>query len=204
MPVIVSKHQKEQTEIQLKKAYSTFSQALLMSQFNNGNCSEWVATEPSSTYEDNLKYFESYWQPYLNVTKICKSMSECGYNIRGYGVISNKNNKNYYGQSLNVPGFIYGGGFYAYIRPYNMTSTDDKKQKLQLLSIDLNGSKQPNIIGRDVFLFVIDVTNCRIKGFGNKKNCTTANIQKGGVEYSRACGGKILSDGWEIKDDYPW
>ena len=32
---------------------------------------------------------------------------------------------------------------------------------------------------------------------------TAANI-KNSAEYSRSCGGKIMADGWEILDDYPW
>lgn len=203
MPAVITNYQKKQTSAQLKKAYSTFAQALVQAQYEFGDASSWTVTEPSSSYEDNLAYFETYWKPYIKTIKVCKTMNECGYDITGYASLSNKNNYVYYGQFANVPGFIYGDGTYAYLRPYNLNSTEDNRQRLQLLSIDLNGPKKPNVIGKDVFQFIINTNNGVISGFGSKNLCTAANI-KNSAEYSRSCGGKIMADGWEILDDYPW
>lgn len=203
MPAIIISYQKKQTSAQLKKAYSTFAQVLVQAQYEFGDASSWVLTEPSSSYQDNLKYFEKYWKPYLKIIKVCTTMNECGYDITGYASVANKNHHVYYGQADNVPGFIYGDGTYAYIRPYHYSSTVDNPLKLQLLSIDLNGSKKPNTIGKDVFQFVIDMSRGVISGFGDKNNCTVNKLNND-IEHSRACGGKIMSDGWEILDDYPW
>ena len=203
MPTLIANYQKKQTSAQLKKAYSTFAQILLQSQYENENSSNWVTTEPSSSYDENLAYFNTYWAPYLKVIKICKTMAECGYNIDGYASVADRKNYVYYGQYDNVPGFIYGDGTYAYIRPYNAQSTEDNRYKLQLISIDLNGAKRPNTIGKDVFQFEINTSKGTIKGFGVADTCTKEKINNN-KENARACGGKILSDGWEIKDDYPW
>ena len=203
MPSLIANYQKKQTSAQLKKAYSTFAQVLLQSQYENEDSSNWVTSEPSSSYDENLRYFQTYWQPYLKVIKICKTMAECGYDITGYASVANRNNYTYYGQFSNVPGFIYGDGTYAYIRPYNVNSTEDNKQKLQLLSIDLNGAKRPNVIGKDVFQFVINTTNGTIGGFGSADSCTKEKLGNN-TESARACGGKIMHDGWEIADDYTW
>ena len=200
MPSLIANYQKKQTSAQLKKAYSPFAQALVSSQYENGNSSEWETTEPSSTYDDNLKYFETYWKPYLRIVKMCKTMAECGYDITGYAALADRNTFNRYGQVINVPGFIYGDGTYAYIRPYPL---NDSRETLQLLSIDLNGPKKPNIIGIDVFQFEINTSKGVITGFGAKENCTINKVFEN-TERSRACGGKILSDGWEILSDYPW
>ena len=154
MPAVITNYQKKQTSAQLKKAYEF------------GDASSWTVTEPSSSYEDNLAYFETYWKPYIKIIKVCKTMNECGYDITGYASLSNKNNYVYYGQFANVPGFIYGDGTYAYLRPYNINSTEDNRQRLQLLSIDLNGPKKPNVIGKDVFQFIINTNNGVISGFG--------------------------------------
>ena len=204
MPSLIANYQKKQTSAQLKKAYSTFAQALVSSQYDNGNSSEWETTEPSSTYDDNLKYFETYWKPYLRIVKMCKTMAECGYDITGYATLANRNTFNYYGQASNVPGFIYGDGTYAYLRPYNSNSTPDNPLLFQMLSIDLNGPKKPNIIGRDVFQFELNISKGVIRGFGSPSSCTRENVGNNIQENPRACGGKILSDGWEILDDYPW
>lgn len=203
MPAVITNYQKKQTSAQLKKAYSTFAQALVQAQYEFGDASSWTVTEPSSSYEDNLAYFETYWKPYIKTIKVCKTMNECGYDITAYASVSDKNNYKYYGQFYNVPGFIYGDGTYAYIRPYHLNSTSDNPQKLQLLSIDLNGAKRPNVIGKDVFQFVVNTTKGIIAGFGKKDDCTVDKIKQD-TENARACGGKIMSDGWEILDDYPW
>ena len=205
MPALIANYQKKQTAVQLKKAYSTFAQALVLSQYENGDSSEWDLTEQGSSYDDNLKYFNTYWKPYLRVIKVCKTMKECGYDITGYAALGSTT-YGYYGQFNNCPGFIYGDGTYAYIRPYSLAP--DYLPNLQLLSIDINGAKRPNVIGRDVFQFQIDTERGIISGYTNKNLCvkekfnnTAADIA---TEYSRACGGKIMADGWEIKDDYPW
>ena len=198
MPSLIANYQKKQTVSQLKKAYSTFAQALVLSQYENGNSSEWNVTELGSSYDDNLAYFEKYWKPYLKVIKVCKTMKECGYDITGYATLSTTS-YSMYGQFDNVPGFIYGDGTYAYIRPYPLHP--EYVPTLQLLSIDINGAKRPNILGRDVFQFQVDTQRGVITGYYTKDRCTKEKISQ---ENSRACGGKIMADGWEIRDDYPW
>ena len=204
MPSLIQNYQKKQTVSQLQKAYSTFSQALVQSQQENGQSSEWSVTVAGSSYEDNLAYFNTYWKPYLKVIKVCKTMKECGYNITGFASLTDRHNYTYYGLFNNVPGFIYGDGTYASIRPYGFNNV-----ALQLLVIDINGSKMPNIIGRDVFHFQIDTTRGVISGYSstkeNLKLCTKEEIGNGGgAERSRLCAGKIMADGWQILDDYPW
>lgn len=199
MPNLIANYQKKQTAAQLKKAYSTFAQALVLSQYENGDSSEWKLTDSSSSYDENLEYFNNYWKPYLKVIKVCKTMKECGYDINNYATLADKSHFSVYGQPNNMPGFIYGDGTYAYIRPFSYQPI--YVPNLQLLSIDINGAKRPNVIGRDVFQFQIDMSKGVITGYYSKNSCTKNNITS---ENSRACGGKILADGWEILDDYPW
>ena len=74
-----------------------------------------------------------------------------------------------------------------------------------MLSIDINGPKLPNVIGRDVFQFEIDISRGVISGYTHTSVdlCTKEKINNK-TENARACGGKIMHDGWEILDDYPW
>lgn len=203
LPALITNYQKKQFSAQLKKAYSTFSQALMLSQEFNGPSNTWWTLEPSSTYEENLKYFELYWKPYLKIIQMCEKMSDCGYKINNYASVSDLKNYRYYGQRDNVPAFIYGDGTYAFIRPYNLNSTVDNPQKLQLLQIDLNGPKNPNILGIDVFQFEINISKGIITGYSNPDRCTVSEI-KNSTENARACGAKVMSDGWEFAADYPW
>lgn len=195
LPSVITNYQKKQTVEQLKKAYSTFSQALVSSQQENGSSSEWDTTLLNSSYEDNLSYFEKYWKPYLKIIKVCKTMSECGYKINNFYFIDNSGTG--YGQYNNVPGFIYGDGTYAYIRPYSLSP--NLLPELQMLCIDLNGVKEPNVIGKDVFFLRIDIKKGVFGTMDGVSSCTKQNFSEG-----RSCAGKIIQDGWQIKDDYPW
>lgn len=195
LPSVITNYQKKQTVEQLKKAYSTFSQALVSSQQENGSSSEWDTTLLNSSYEDNLSYFEKYWKPYLKIIKVCKTMSECGYKINGFHYIDGSGIV--YGQYDNVPGFIYGDGAYAYIRPYSTSL--NLLPELQMLCIDLNGAKGPNAIGKDVFFLRIDIKKGVFRTMDGVSSCTKQHFAGG-----RSCAGKIIQDGWQIKDDYPW
>lgn len=84
--------------------------------------------------------------------------------------------------------------------------------------VDINGVKEPNTFGRDIFILtlvgdafkdnyqIIPHAGLYMFGHGltreeikstNRQACTQT---KSGT----TCGELILMDGWEIKNDYPW
>ena len=78
MPNLIAKYQKQETVTRLKKAYSALSQALRMSEVDNGPYAYWEVPQYSRTL--NLtEYYEKYWYPYFKVLKACKTGQECGY-----------------------------------------------------------------------------------------------------------------------------
>lgn len=196
LPTLIANYQKKVAVEKLKKVYTTFSQAMVQSQAENGNPAEWTVTTQNSSYEENLKYFEYYWKPYLKVIKVCKTMNECGY-TKNYFLTLKNTPLDYAAQRNNVPGFIYGDGTYAYIRPYSLNTTT--LPELQMLCVDLNGPKGPNIIGKDIFYFKINISKSTLGNMDPVSYCTKAHFYEG-----RSCAGKIMQDGWTIKSDYPW
>ncbi len=72
--------------------------------------------------------------------------------------------------------------------------------------VDINGSNRaPNILGRDLFFFTFDTKSETIKPLGwelgnPKCNQVTSDYNLRGS----LCAAQIISDGWEIKKDYPW
>jgi hypothetical protein len=68
--------------------------------------------------------------------------------------------------------------------------------------IDLNGSKPPNVYGKDFFIFTR--TNTGILPYGYDKTEAQINNSCGKTGDGSYCAAKIMQDGWEIKDDYPW
>ena len=78
-----------------------------------------------------------------------------------------------------------------------------------LLFTDINGTKGPNRLGRDVFVFNILQNNKKIEpsGMSNNRNSIRSGCTKDrsdGMHTGLGCGALIIFDGWQIKNDYPW
>ena len=81
-------------------------------------------------------------------------------------------------------------------------------------SVDINGAKSPNRLGKDIFMLELDEKKNRIKFWnqGQTNNQLKSNTGGGyqctkGTNGNHAggnCGAKIMQDGWKISDDYPW
>lgn len=109
--------------------------------------------------------------------------------------------------------------FYVYLSNGSimgiMTHTEDSGYKYKSITIDINGLKKPNKVGKDFFIFSIipeGLVPYGYKGggisghtFDNTEDITSENTyacnkNKKGVW----CAALIMLNGWEIKDDYPW
>ena len=214
LPSVITKYQKQQTIAQLKKAYSTLDNASRLSQVENGEMRTW----DKELYHTNIKkYVETYYLPYIN------------------GEMSvNWVNKKYTIYNLNgIPRYTYAGFANNYDvmlktadgQLFIFHSTSEGQSYLWIFA-DINGTKGPNRIGRDIFVFdgrdygsndkylvhfwgqfwgrnelmndnvTENVHNSR--GYGcSKKN-------KYGYYAGFYCGALIIQDGWKISDDYPW
>ena len=214
LPSVITKYQKQQTIAQLKKAYSTLDNASRLSQVENGEMRTW----DKELYHTNIKkYVETYYLPYIN------------------GEMSvNWVNKKYTIYNLNgIPRYNYAGFANNYDvmlktadgQLFIFHSTSEGQSYLWIFA-DISGTKGPNRIGRDIFVFdgrdygsndkylvhfwgqfwgrnelmndnvTENVHNSR--GYGcSKKN-------KYGYYAGFYCGALIIQDGWKISDDYPW
>jgi prepilin-type N-terminal cleavage/methylation domain-containing protein len=193
IPSVVKNYQKTQTTAKLRKAWSAINQAYNMSQAQNGMYQTWDNAEDIGSEE----YFNRYWKPYLKVSKICTTYSDCGY-------------------KESTPWDYSGGGDY----PLVLTSSSARMTFLTPDGIlflilatsggtvdnniitDLNGSKEPNVLGKDVFHFIR--TNKGILPQCHNSTIANININSSKNGTGTCCAAKIARDGWEIKDDYPW
>ena len=75
-----------------------------------------------------------------------------------------------------------------------------------LFNVDINGLKNPNTVGKDIFVFMLNTKTSEFN-FYRYNNIDRASVlascQRRDLE-SRLCGMLILIDGWKISDDYPW
>ena len=208
LPSLIQKHQKKVLVTKLKKTYSIFSQALIQSQLVNGEFSTWPVRENIVPIE----YFNRYYKPYFNGSQFCISAAACGYKAVGAGSYANTPWKNLKGNTIgwNLASgpsrvcFLLNDGSFVFL-PRNSNDENGELIYVSTIYIDINGPLSPNVLGKDVFLFKID----NKKGFiPYCYDRTQEQINNGCTKNSsgnnNCCTAKIMMDGWEIKDDYPW
>jgi hypothetical protein len=176
-----------------------------MSQQENGPFSDWPIGENMTDVD---QYFNQYWRPYFANIQKYSSAKKLGYD-------SNYCWKNLNGQKIgwNVLSsdsrilFSFLDGTVVFY-PRNTFSSGGNPSYLTrgYIYVDINGSKKPNVIGKDVFLFnVVDNDNIKPYCYKNSKEYINRNCSKnvsGGN--SNCCTAKIMNDGWQFKSDYPW
>ena len=71
---------------------------------------------------------------------------------------------------------------------------------------DLNGPKSPNKMGRDVFAArTSSAADNRVTALKQSDISVPSECEMAGGTYKGiSCLEKIINDGWEIRDDYPW
>lgn len=201
MPNIISNHQKMITVNQLKSAYQFFSEVIQQAKFDyNGDGGEIYLTEEElqEVTENSALISKAYFEPYITGVK--------RYTGKNHIYIYNLDKSSIYSQYMAYPHYqapwCVPKGYCYWIRRHGGNYTT--------LYIDLNGIKGPNTIGKDFFVFDLSGTYVPGKGIFSiglpkpkyddslcSKTSTSSNNGKG-------CAGKIMRDGWQIKDDYPW
>ena len=199
MPNLINKYQKQETITRLKKAYSAISQALRMSEADNGPYTDWEVPQYTSNL-DLTEYYEKYWFPYFKVLKVCKTPSECGYssnnpfyNLNGSNTWNSFTVKNYRLPFITADGILYDISLYGGANVAADTT----------IIVDLNAAKGPNKNGRDVFYFSRTISGT-IKPLGYDQTLDKISSECSGKSGGWFCVAKIINDGWQIKDDYPW
>lgn len=203
IPTLQKEFQKKVTITQVQKVYTTLSQAIRQSEADNGTNSNWdwgVDTINGSVRQS----FDTYWAPYLKILKYCDSYSDCGYDAASPWLMPNGVDYNmvlvYAPMRTTV---MLADGTLLMVKAYQGgANVGDPNVVAHYIYVDINGSKKPNMFGKDVFVFILDP----IKGlmpYGYDSTNVESNCNKL-TGYGETCSGKIIRDGWQIKDDYPW
>ena len=188
LPTLIQRQQRIETSSRLKKFYSAMSQAIMLSELDNGEVKYWPKngqvydedgnydTEANSEISDG--FFRKYIAPYLKYTSAAKDKDFNNYTKVVFA-------------DGSVMHFRNGGCYDIYI--------------------DTNGQKKPNIAGRDYFVFILCPTGengffmpkSHFKAYGDftterevlLNKCKSAPYQ---------CAALLQYDNWEFKDDYPF
>ena len=206
-PFLISKYEKWVTVVRLQKVYAELNSNLRVAISENGDIDDWDWSQ------NNAGGFSTLLDKYFGITNkntniYWKQTNDTGrFAFCAWGTA--KYTKN--GQIMCISNFMSGG--YTWSMGPNV-----------YIIVDINGAKKPNRIGRDAFVFLIPSSNLNDgcsqfkRGYYNHKSnfvypngykCPRDILLQGcnnqGGDYNGSyCAELIRSDGWKIKDDYPW
>lgn len=190
LPTLIQNHKKTVAETRLKKFYSTMQQAIKMSEIENGESADWVKVSESEQYDENGNY------------SMAKNRENSKTFFNKYlapymKYVGTTENENYFkvmfadGSTVS----IHNGGCIDFI-------------------YDINGDRNPNVIGRDIFKFLMCFGSNRISFYGRSDISFTPymyyhmrtheKLLEFCTQNSNYCSGLIYFDGWKISDDYPY
>jgi hypothetical protein len=190
MPALIANYQKQVTVTQLKKGVAMVSQAVSLSSVHEDT--DYQVGQATCGNITPQIFADTYVKPYFKTLQICTEPGDyCGYKSNRYknldGVTNDQSGQTFGNGQVVLAKMTDGSTMMFVIKYGGVNCTDD-------VYIDINGAKEPNLIGKDVFSFGYRGTGLVYgKGSGT---CTKST--------SLRCAHKIMEDGWEIKEDYPW
>ncbi len=206
IPTVIRSYQKKQYAVAMKKAYSNLSRVHNQILLENGG---YDPIYDLSGYDGVTiqKYCNENWVPKLKVIKKCKDAIDCGYpSNTPFKQLNKWRTPTSYQTILNDSGrcsYALADGSLLIINSYDASSGGSV-----VYSIDTNGAKAPNILGVDLFDFVLhSKRDPTIKPRAYNLSCPIGNycdpagsaIDGGGA----FCAARILKcDGGEIKYDW--
>lgn len=220
MPTLIQNYQKQATVTQLKKAYSEFAQAIQKAEAEHGLMETWNFKDFETSNERNKYFGENYIFPYIKTVKTCIPTSNGCWadDIKNLG--DNKLTAYFTNNMPQMVSFVTASGYTVY---YWLHGTGTGMWYV----VDVNGLKEPNKLGRDIFAFTVNwVVNKKFipaganytkeeilsgeikvpsedKNAGNLQQYACTKDNSGSIS-GAFCGALIMHDGWKIEKDYPW
>ena len=210
IPSLINAYQKHVTVTRLKQTYAQITQAVKLSEAENGDFTGWNMSVPSWSgyYPDlNEKFVKTYFLPYLKYTHLCQAKeSYCNTNTPKY----------LNGNTLDLWDRKYGG----IVLSNGVVLKFWIRNTFCEIYVDINGSSAPNILGKDIFIINLirghfepinkDLPGVYLYGEGYTREQLLKNgyknylCAKEGRYAGLYCGALIKEDGWKISKDYPW
>lgn len=193
-PALIEGYKKKETVAKLQKAYTILNQAFYRSQADNGDYRDWLRGVDIGLE----KFYDIYWYPYFQITIVCDTYKKCGYKEQRpwKRPDSAKVQPVFTDANFRVPFITSDNILYSISIAYG--SADNASN---LIFVDINASRLPNLLGNDVFVFVTTENNV-IMPLGYDK--TQTEVLSDCKTTGEFCAAKIMQNGWQIKQDYPW
>ena len=201
LPMIIKNYQYKQKSVALKKAYSTLEQALIMSQQEHGDTSEW---ERFPYHRDgSLKWANEYIFKYVKKVTACEGGNRAIKCPTDSDKICNPNGTSCHSVALRMAMYVLADGENIYLYGGGNPDSNFGTNYIHVI-VDTNGINPPNQYGKDVFVFTIGLGGSKPLGvFGGDVGARTTllNICK---QNPNRCAALVRYDNWEFKKDYPW
>lgn len=229
IPTLISKYNEMVTITALKKTYSELSQAIKLSEVENGDLREWEWA--NSSYETR-SFVEQYILPYLSKNiKYCKFGTAC-FKESWYWKIPDGSYMTNGAWQVAYSRYKYNDktiAFHAEATPCTSSENgymtcSDKIRYLEIV-VDVNGDKGQSIMGKDVFGFTLFNYTYKTRSGPSGENYglqlgsiagywgafrqplenmfkgNPGTCAKGSTGYD--CGLAIQKNGWIVPDNYP-
>lgn len=208
IPTLITNYQKKQTVTRLKEIYSTLTQAVKLSEAENGTVDGWDKNITS------IEAFNLYLRPYMNVNE--RKYKDYKKTLR-YKRMSGEYETDWslFQDTGHVLALNNGSLLF-------LNSDNFKIEKGLIVAVDINGFSPPNNIGKDFFVFYVlfdseKESDPKVVPYGSyntsdhpfgewkRENAISNNVYSCNKK-SRGmfCLALIMIDNWEIKKDYPW
>lgn len=194
IPTLMQNHQKKVYLSQLHKVYNELQQAAIRFITDRNAINIVEAGLHSQDAVDN--FFGSYFK----TVKKCETFSECAYDLKQYTNINGTSNLDISDRKITT--YVFPSG--SVLRPlYIYENYDGEKNVLNIL-VDTNGSKGPNILGRDLFMMCMYIDGV-VDDCSNKETAPLSRDEREALftnhcmkKGTYGCFGKILNDNWEM------
>ncbi|MBE7706181.1 MAG: type II secretion system protein [Cyanobacteria bacterium SIG30] len=202
IPSVVTNYQNQERIAALKKTYSALANTTNLAISEHGAIETW---EVATRLEGAVNFVDKYMIPYLKIQK------KCGIDRAGICAL-----KNYSYLNESTPGhgseratnFVLADGTVVVSSTYYA-----EPHKRVYLWVDVNGSKGPNVLGKDIFDFSYFIAGYGIQngkllppGINRTMNQIIAESSSGCNKNASGefCGALIIRNGWKIpnKDEY--
>ena len=158
MPSLIASHKEKETVSKLKKVYSTLSNAFLLADEKYGTPDNWELIEYDSP--EGANNLLSKLAEFMNVAKYCGNAAGCNTDVQYKYLNGSKYNYDLDSNTTYAKLILADGTMLA----VNIREPDCKQERghtavlknvCGTFSVDINGPKPPNQIGRDRFGFIL-------------------------------------------------
>ena len=150
IPNLIQNYQEHATVNKVKKFYTTLTNAYAQAVKEYGPADEWNLN--TSNVQDAEKIYERIFMPYFKIAKNCgvENLGNCFSDIY-YKLLNGSNNSVKY-TSNKYYKILLTDGTIITVRSGSSSADADYQAAI---NIDVNGNKPPNVIGVDMFAFMI-------------------------------------------------